>query len=94
MICDIMTATEWIFQAGEALFKRLKEDAFTEDEVRVTRNGTLYHGKPGLCLERWEFWALRFSEVSEELDGVFKERAIFAAEKMKGIGHLAVKQVP
>ena len=86
MNCDVTTATEWIFQGGEALFKLLKEDGLTEDEARSTRNGILYDGMPGLCRERWDFWKLRFSEVSEELDGDIRERAICAAETMEEIG--------
>lgn len=94
MNCDVMTATEWIFQGGEALFKRLNEDALTEDETRSMRNGVLYRGKSGLCRERWEFWKLRFFEVSEELNGNIRERAISAAEKMENIGQLAAEQEP
>lgn len=97
MNCDVTTATEWIFQSGEALFKRLNENTLTEAEARSMRNGILYHGKSGLCGERWDFWKLRFSEVSEELNGNIRERAISAAEmmeKMNKTGPLAAEQVP
>ena len=34
-----------------------------DDESWMKTTGSLYGGKPGLCLERWQFWKLRFSKI-------------------------------
>ena len=34
----------------------------------MTKAGSLYDGKIGHCLDRWQFWKSRFSKVKHEVD--------------------------
>ena len=69
------------FKLGQ-LFERIKGD-WSEDFVRITRPGTLYKGKAGLRRERWEFWEMRFMEVSTQVDEDVGKRALRAAREMR-----------
>jgi Protein of unknown function (DUF3632) len=80
MNCDVTAAMEWILQGGEELFEHLTEDV-NKETARVTKHGILYQGKAGLCRARWEFWKMRFSEVSKQVDDDVWERALRAAQK-------------
>lgn len=83
--CRVAVAAEWILRAGEGLFAQLSEKDLSDDDARITQGGTLYDGKAGLCRARWEFWKMRFAEVSKQVDKDVAERAISAAEKMAEI---------
>ncbi len=85
MNCDVAVATEWILQGGEKLFGLQTEEDLDEDDARVLGAGTLYHGKSGLCRARWDFWKMRFSEVSTQVDEDIGARALRAVQKMKKI---------
>jgi hypothetical protein len=78
----ITTAAEWIFQGGEELFRRTRKDE-TEEQARFTQSGSLFPGKTGSLREKWQFWKMRFSKVSKQVDEDAGERAIRAAEKMR-----------
>lgn len=84
MNAEVSAATEWIIHAGEVLFHLLTDD-LNPDRARMTRPGSLYPGKAGLCRERWDFWKMRFSKISEQVDKDTGERASRAAQKMKEI---------
>lgn len=66
-------------------------EAESEDEARFTQPGILFPGKAGSRRERWQFWKLRFFEVSKQIDGDVGERAIRAAEKMREIEQLGME---
>lgn len=82
MNCNISAATEWIFQGGVEFFRQLTEDV-SEDNTRMTEAGSLYQGKAGLCRARWDFWEMRFSEVSKQVDEDVGEQALRAAQEMR-----------
>ncbi|KAN0076507.1 hypothetical protein V8E54_006649 [Elaphomyces granulatus] len=49
----------------------------------MTKAGSLYDGKIGHCLDRWQFWKSRFSEVKDEVDEEVAEMAQRAADAME-----------
>lgn len=84
MDCRVTAAAQWIFQAGDELFRSISED-ISEDDARVTKPGALYQGRAGLCSERWQFWKRRFSEISGQLSEETQKVATSAAEMMAKI---------
>lgn len=82
MNCNVTTAAGWILHGGEAVFKYMSKD-MDEDEARWVAAGSLFPGKSGSLRERWEFWKIRFAEVSQQVDEDVREQAIRAVEKMK-----------
>ncbi|KAH9205271.1 hypothetical protein DL95DRAFT_417563 [Leptodontidium sp. 2 PMI_412] len=84
--CNVLAASEWIFQSGKALFLWGQGDGgYEEDEEEA---GALYKGNAGLCLERWNFWKQRFYELGDDdspLSVEARQTSKSAAEKMKEI---------
>jgi hypothetical protein len=65
-----------------------------EDEANYIERGTLYHGPPTMCLQRWGFWLDNFKELGKEESGMSEEirkAALEAEQNMRtierGIGH-------
>lgn len=88
---NLMTASEWILQGGEELFRQLSEDLAAEED-RSTQPGSLFTAKAGLRRERWNFWKKRFSEVSEQVDENVRERVRRAVEKMGKLEQMGGQQ--
>ena len=82
--CEVMAAAEWILQGGEELYKRFRED-LDEAETRMTKPGSLYQGKAGLCRQRWDFWKQRFTDVSQQVSEGVGKQALLAADRMQTI---------
>ncbi|KAJ5909753.1 hypothetical protein N7504_004396 [Penicillium tannophilum] len=85
LVCNIAAAQEWITQAGERIFREASEHP-SDKECRVMSAGSLYEGKAGLSLERWEFWKKRFREIGRLASGDISKTCIAMADKMDGIG--------
>jgi hypothetical protein len=69
-------------------------DVTVEDEANYNERGTLYHGPPTMCLQRWGFWLDNFEELGKEESGMSEEirKAALEAEQImrtieRGIGH-------
>lgn len=82
--CDVAAAAEWIVHSGSCLFSEWSDDEVDEED-RSTEAGTLYHGKYGLCPERWQFWKSRFGEISKQVGGDTQKAAVEAKDKMEAI---------
>ncbi|KAJ5156937.1 uncharacterized protein N7482_008037 [Penicillium canariense] len=83
--CYIAVVVQWITHAGETIFSQLSDQDLSEQQKRVTKGGSLYHGKDGLCPERWEFWRQRAGEVSKLVSKDLQPIALAAAERMSQI---------
>jgi Protein of unknown function (DUF3632) len=76
--CDMAVAAEWIEHAGSAIYAAgYGKDGGEPADERVISAGGLYHGPQGLCEEHWEFWKMRFGEISTE-DGVSEDSKALA----------------
>ena len=82
--CDIAVAAEWIEHSGTFLFSELTDEEGDEED-RSTAAGSLYQGKDGLCPERWQFWKLRFGEISKQVGGDSQRTAVETKDKMEAI---------
>ena len=89
MNCNVATAAEWILHGGEAVFRYMSKD-MDEDEARWVAAGSLFPGKSGSLRERWKFWKIRFSEVSQQVDEDVREQAIRAVEKMEKLEQVEI----
>ncbi|KAI8960015.1 hypothetical protein F5Y11DRAFT_283744 [Daldinia sp. FL1419] len=66
---DLITAAMYIEFSGPVLVEALAANPNPElsnESRRVLRGGSLFHGEPGLRLERWSFWTRRFREQAEK----------------------------
>ena len=82
--CEVSAAAQWMLQGGADLFKRLDGD-LSDEETRMTKPGSLYDGRAGLCRERWDFWKKRFADVGEQVDSDPGQEANAAAQRMSEI---------
>ena len=88
--CDLIVAAEWIIQSGDVFFAvstghNCHKDCEPFDQPRPER-GILYTGKgEGFCKERWDFWKMRFGELSEQVGQEAGQRAKLAMERMNEI---------
>ncbi|KAK4977511.1 hypothetical protein LTR66_003915 [Elasticomyces elasticus] len=82
--CDIAAAAEWIVHSGVLLYSSRSNDE-VDPKDRSVMAGSIYKGKWSLCPERWEFWKLRFGEISNEVGGDTKKTAVKAMHKMTAI---------
>jgi hypothetical protein len=87
--CYISVVSEWITHAGQTIYRQLSDKELSEQQKRVTRGGKLYHGKAGLCAERWEFWKQRVGEISTLVSAELQPIALDAAQRMSEIEELA-----
>jgi hypothetical protein len=87
--CYISVVSEWITHAGQTIYRQLSDKELSEQQKRVTRGGKLYHGKAGLCIERWEFWKQRVGEISTLVSTELQPVALDAAQRMGEIEELA-----
>ncbi|CEJ53947.1 hypothetical protein PMG11_00278 [Penicillium brasilianum] len=87
--CYISVVNEWITHAGQTIYRQLSDKDLSEQQKRVTKGGTLYHGKDGLCAERWEFWKQRLAEISKLVSKDLQPVAWSAADRMSQIEELA-----
>lgn len=77
--CKMQVACEWISHAAKPLLWWARENIGymnvgpEDEEVQYTEGGTLYHGPPAMCLQRWSFWLGRFEEVGKEESGISEE---------------------
>ncbi|KAJ5998734.1 hypothetical protein N7451_006544 [Penicillium sp. IBT 35674x] len=83
--CNLVVAQEWITQAGERILREASEQP-SDKECRVMSAGSLFKGKAGLSLERWEFWKVRFREIGRLTSGDISKICIAMANKMDGTG--------
>lgn len=85
--------------AGHYIFQCIKAGKYRGSEY-ATKGGVnflygkasnLWHGEPGLTLERWEFWKVRFWYIHglEEVLAETREIALVAATRMEEIESLA-----
>jgi uncharacterized protein DUF3632 len=82
--CEISVACEWIIRSGMMLYcKARNAEPLNKDEARMMKAGSLYDGKIGHCLERWQFWKSRFSVVKDEVDEEVAEMAQRAVDAME-----------
>ncbi|KAI2467807.1 hypothetical protein F4781DRAFT_400724 [Annulohypoxylon bovei var. microspora] len=83
---DLITAAMYIEFAGPVLVEALaaNPDPVLSDVLRRSyKGGSLFKGEPGLTLERWLFWANRFTEEAEYTKTKeAKEIALHAARLM------------
>lgn len=87
--CYVSVVNEWITHAGQTIYRQLSEKELSEQQKRVTKGGKLYHGKAGLCTERWEFWKQRLAEISKLVSRELQPVAWAAADRMGQIEELA-----
>ena len=97
--CRIQVACTWISHAAKPQLWWAREnigymDVTVEDEANYNERGTLYHGPPTMCLQRWGFWLDNFEELGKEESGMSEEirKAALEAEQImrtieRGIGH-------
>lgn len=64
---DVPGAAVWVFYAGDFLFNSRREWEPTGNRS-VAQGGPLWQGKPGFCVERWQFWKERFGAIVERDD--------------------------
>lgn len=87
--CYISVVSEWITHAGQTIYRQLSDKELSEQQKRVTRGGKLYHGKLGLCAERWGFWKQRVGEISKDVSKELQPVALAVADRMDDIEELA-----
>lgn len=87
--CYISVVSEWITHAGQTIYRQLSDKELSDQQKRVTKGGKLYHGKAGLCAERWEFWKQRVKEISSLVSTELQPVALDAAQRMGEIEELA-----
>ncbi|KAL1872664.1 hypothetical protein Daus18300_004210 [Diaporthe australafricana] len=64
--CRAAVASEWLIYAEpELLIRSSLALDLDEAERRSQRTGELFAGKPGLSLERWDFWKRRCVEIQK-----------------------------
>ena len=76
--CKIQVACAWIAHGGKPLLWWARENignlnVTVEDEANYVEGGSLYHGNPTMCLQRWGFWMDRFEELGKEESGLSEE---------------------
>jgi Protein of unknown function (DUF3632) len=98
--CNVSVASEWIIQIGLHFFRAIQEiESRGEDEDTTIYQGKmfpvgpLYHGKIGLCRERWEFWKLRFSEIQGQVDEEVSKMVQRAVDEMERVEHCTDRAV-
>ncbi|KAN0121707.1 hypothetical protein V8E51_000033 [Hyaloscypha variabilis] len=67
---------------GEMSSTECRIQVALEDEANYIERGTLYHGPPTMCLQRWGFWLDNFKELGKEESAEQNMRTI-----ERGIGH-------
>ncbi|KAJ5444517.1 uncharacterized protein N7458_008389 [Penicillium daleae] len=87
--CYISVVSEWITHAGQTIYRQLSDKELSEQQKRVTRGGKLYHGKLGVCAERWGFWKQRVGEISKDVSKELQPVALAVADRMDDIEELA-----
>lgn len=81
------TATQWIFFAGEKIYK-IDNTQIDEHWVHgLARESELWTGALGFNRARWEFWRSIFEELSKEDAVTSKANALTreAVKRMEGI---------
>ncbi|OTB16237.1 hypothetical protein K445DRAFT_97872 [Daldinia sp. EC12] len=66
---DLVTAAMYIEFSGPVLVEALAANPAPElsnENRRLLKGGSLFHGEPGLRLDRWSFWTRRFKEEAEK----------------------------
>jgi hypothetical protein len=88
----MQVACEYILHAAKVFLKwaRVSVDItnLTRGDMQYLDRGTLYHGSPWMCLERWTFWIGRFEEIGKNESRLSEEtrnRALESARLMKSI---------
>lgn len=62
---EVSAAAQWIFFAGEELFRFSEEDSLRGCEKHNNApGGRRWKGSHGYSLERWALWTARFREIS------------------------------
>jgi hypothetical protein len=84
--CKIQVACEWITYGAKVLLSWAQENIgyvdVAEDDTQYFPGGSLYHGPPAMCLQRWGFWQTRFEGLGKDpsLRGEIRKAASKAAE--------------
>jgi hypothetical protein len=82
--CEVSVASEWLIRCGTVLYNEaLSAGQLDEHEAMITRSGSLYNGEAGYCLERWQFWKLRLSELKDPVDEPVTKMALQALNAME-----------
>ncbi|KAI1101796.1 hypothetical protein F4804DRAFT_314912 [Jackrogersella minutella] len=85
---DLTTAAMYVEFSGPILVEALaaNPNPVLSDELRrLLRGGSLYKGAPGLTLERWSFWAKRFTEAAENTATKEAKDISLRAAKLMGV---------
>ena len=84
--CKIQVACEWILHAAKHFLWWARENigytnvTVDDEEGQYVEGGTLYHGPPAMCLQRWAFWLGRFEEIGKEESKLNEETRKVALE--------------
>ncbi|KAL6803835.1 hypothetical protein J3E68DRAFT_391653 [Trichoderma sp. SZMC 28012] len=83
----LITASEWITQAGQVLYKETKNSVELDSQAtQVLSPGSLIKGtKSGFNEERWSFWKQRLEELSASARAEAKRRTEKALEVIKSL---------
>ncbi|EPE34941.1 hypothetical protein GLAREA_10636 [Glarea lozoyensis ATCC 20868] len=88
----MQVACEWILHAANALLTWARVNGDITDlprgHIQYLDRGTLYHGKPWMCLERLTFWIGRFEDIGKNESRLSEEtrnRVLESARFMKSI---------
>ncbi|KAI0130752.1 hypothetical protein F4814DRAFT_403558 [Daldinia grandis] len=66
---DLISAAVYIEFFGPVMVERLATDSdpkLSNEDRRLLKGGSLFHGESGLRLDRWSFWTRRFREEAEK----------------------------
>jgi hypothetical protein len=78
---NISVASEWIIRSGLQLYLEARN---TVPQMQMTE--FLYnYNSSSICLEHWQFWKLRFSEVMDKVDEEAAKMAQRAIDRMEWI---------
>ncbi|QYS95712.1 hypothetical protein H0G86_002988 [Trichoderma simmonsii] len=83
----LITASEWITQAGQVLYKETKNSVELDSQAtQALSPGSLIDGtKSGFNEERWSFWKQRLEELSANARAEAKKRTEKALEVIKNL---------
>jgi hypothetical protein len=88
--CDIRTTAMWIFYAGRTVYEQCKEE-LTGVSIE---NGPLFTGKPGLNIQRWQFWKSRYQQLIEQYPKLDTTTITIAQQAIADMEVIERKAVP
>ncbi|EAL91609.1 hypothetical protein KXW98_007937 [Aspergillus fumigatus] len=84
---EVAAAAMWMVYGGENLFSQLTHEVPDQETERMMRPGPLFSGLGQLSPERWQFWKLRFEDLSEQIQVTDETKQVIrlAREKMERV---------